>query len=109
MIGWMFKNRWFALIWVALVVWRVVAFTSVASSAKDALDGVNQTAESTSDEPKEGGGTAWDAADERARKSEQQEASEEDDQRRAERDQREERDYERAAAKAQRMSDGQGY
>jgi hypothetical protein len=109
MIGWMFKNRWFALIWVALVVWRVAALTSVASSAKEVLDGANQTAESSSDEASEGGGSAWDAADERARKAEQQEASEQDDQRRAERDVREERDYERAAAKAQRMSDGQGY
>jgi hypothetical protein len=106
MIGWMFKNRWFALIWVALVVWRVAAFTSVAAGAKDALDGVNQTAESTSDATSEGGGSAWDAVDERARQSARQDASEEDDQRRAERDQREERADERRARLLKRDSIG---
>ncbi len=100
MLGWMFKNRFFALVWVALICWRVVAFTSVASVAKGAADGVNSAREASSDNASDDNNPWSNSAEDRRHAVEKRFERALEEQEAEDRKRQEERDYERAAERA---------
>jgi hypothetical protein len=126
MIGWMFKNRWFAMIWVAIACWRVVAFTTVASGAKSVAD-ASKGADKSVACPETAPGDEWDrdkivncekpassgwgSSDHAIDWQHELSNAEEDlkSKMKKERQEREERDFARAAAAQQSMSAAQEY